>query len=171
MTAYLRAGARKKLWYKKEDVGAVIVTCGGICPGLNNIIREIVITLYFPIFHSINNRYRLYGVTRVYGMLNGYGGFTQALTNPEETVIELTPESVDSIHHQGGTILRSARGGFNADNILQWCINWNVNQIYVVGGDGSHRGANALFAEIQKRVFYNLNHSILEITYFNWWYS
>ena len=104
-------------------------------------------------------------------MLNGYGGFTQALTNPEETVIELTPESVESIHHQGGTILRSARGGFNADNILQWCINWNVNQIYVVGGDGSHRGANALFAEIQKRVFYNLNHSILEITYFNWWYS
>ena len=97
--------------------------------------------------------------------------FTQALTNPEETVIELTPESVESIHHQGGTILRSARGGFNADNILQWCINWNVNQIYVVGGDGSHRGANALFAEIQKRVFYNLNHSILEITYFNWWYS
>lgn len=46
ITAYLRAGARKKLWYKKEEVGAVIVTCGGICPGLNNIIREIVVTLY-----------------------------------------------------------------------------------------------------------------------------
>lgn len=46
LTAYLRAGARKNLWYKKEDVGAVIVTCGGICPGLNNIIREIVISLY-----------------------------------------------------------------------------------------------------------------------------
>ena len=85
-------------------------------------------------------------------MLNGYGGFAKALTNPEETVLELTPERVDSIHHQGGTILRSARGGFNADAILQWCQMWNVNQIYVVGGDGSHRGANALFEEIQKRV-------------------
>lgn len=100
----------------------------------------------------ITYRYRLYGVTRVYGMLNGYGGFTEALAHPEETVIELTPETVDSIHHQGGTILRTARGGFNADNILQWCIDWNINQIYVVGGDGSHRGANALFMEIQKRV-------------------
>lgn len=46
LTAYLRAGARKTIWYKKEEVGAVIVTCGGICPGLNNIIREIVISLF-----------------------------------------------------------------------------------------------------------------------------
>ena len=50
LTAYVRAGARKTLWYKKDEVGAVIVTCGGICPGLNNIIREIVITLYILIF-------------------------------------------------------------------------------------------------------------------------
>lgn len=116
-------------------------------------------------------RYRLYGVTRVYGMLNGYGGFTEALVHPDETVIELTPETVDSIHHQGGTILRTARGGFNADNILQWCIDWNINQIYVVGGDGSHRGANALFMEIQKRVrFLSPSYSI-ETTYLDWWYS
>ena len=49
ITAYLRAGARKKLWYRKEEVGAVIVTCGGICPGLNNIIREIVVSFYSTI--------------------------------------------------------------------------------------------------------------------------
>ena len=85
-------------------------------------------------------------------MMNGYGGFTEALTNPEECVIELTPEVVDTIHHQGGTFLRSARGGFNADNILRWCLKNAVNQIYVVGGDGAHRGANVLFEEIQRRV-------------------
>ena len=141
LTAYVRAGARKHLWYNKDEVGAVIVTCGGICPGLNNIIREIVVALY-----------RLYGVTRVYGMMNGYGGFTTALENEDENVVVLTPEVVDSIHHQGGTFLRSARGGFNADNILTWCQKHQVNQIYVVGGDGTHRGANALFGEIQKRV-------------------
>ncbi|KAK8825281.1 hypothetical protein WA556_005429, partial [Blastocystis sp. ATCC 50177/Nand II] len=140
LTAYVRAGARKHLWYNKDEVGAVIVTCGGICPGLNNIIREIVVALY-----------RLYGVTRVYGMMNGYGGFTTALENEDENVVVLTPEVVDSIHHQGGTFLRSARGGFNADNILTWCQKHRVNQIYVVGGDGTHRGANALFGEIQKR--------------------
>lgn len=85
-------------------------------------------------------------------MMNGYGGFTEALTNPEECVIQLTPEVVDTIHHQGGTFLRSARGGFNADNILRWCLKNAVNQIYVVGGDGTHRGANVLFEEIQRRV-------------------
>ena len=139
------------MWYRKEDVGAVIVTCGGICPGLNNIIREIVITLYTHT-DSLIYRYRLYGVTRVYGMMNGYGGFTQALTDPSECVIRLTPELVDTIHHQGGTFLRSARGGFNADNILLWCQRMNVNQIYVIGGDGTHRGANVLFQEIQKKL-------------------
>ena len=85
-------------------------------------------------------------------MLNGYGGFTTALKHPEESVVMLTPEIVDTIHHQGGTFLRSARGGFNADNIIGWCLRWNVNQIYVVGGDGTHRGANVLFEEISKRV-------------------
>ena len=152
------------MWYRKEDVGAVIVTCGGICPGLNNIIREIVITLYIhPI--SLTDRYRLYGVTRVYGMMNGYGGFTQALADPSECVIRLTPELVDTIHHQGGTFLRSARGGFNADNILLWCQRMNVNQIYVIGGDGTHRGANVLFQEIQKKVLTDYHKN--EIVKFN----
>ena len=108
-------------------------------------------------------RYRLYGVSRVYGMLNGFGGFKKALNNPEETVVELTPDRVDDIHHQGGTILRSARGGFDADSILKWCLQWKVNQIYVVGGDGSHRGANALFEEIQKRVYFFLFFFVLFI--------
>ena len=89
-------------------------------------------------------------------MLNGFGGFAKALTNPEETVVELTPDRVDTIHHQGGTILRSARGGFDADAIIHWCLKWRVNQLYVVGGDGSHRGANALFEEVKKRVSFEL---------------
>ena len=170
ITAYIRAGARKHLWYKKDEVGAVIVTCGGICPGLNNIIREIVVALY-----------RLYGVSRVYGMMNGYGGFTTALENQDENVIVLTPDVVESIHHQGGTFLCSARGGFNADNILTWCQKHRVNQIYVVGGDGTHRGANVLFGEIQKRVcISNLLHCRISpfplavfrkqsITILRWW--
>lgn len=119
----------------------MIVTCGGICPGLNNIIREITISLY-----------RLYGVTRVYGMMNGFSGFTTALETGDENVIDLTPSVVDSIHHQGGTFLRSVRGGFNTANIIRWCLKHQVNQIYIVGGDGSHRAANILFTEIQNQV-------------------
>lgn len=88
----------------------------------------------------------------MYGMMHGYGGFTQALETSNECVVQLTPELVDRIHHQGGTFLRSARGGFDANNILLWCERNNVNQIYVIGGDGTHRGANVLFQEIQKRV-------------------
>lgn len=101
-------------------------------------------------------------------MMNGYGGFTQALEDPSECVIRLTPEIVDTIHHQGGTFLRSARGGFNADNILLWCQKNSINQIYVVGGDGTHRGANVLFNEIQKRVDVNVISKSIEAGYQHW---
>lgn len=91
-------------------------------------------------------------MNRIYGIMNGYGGFAKALEEPESNMVILTPELVDNIHHQGGTFLQSARGGFDADKIIEWCLRYEVNQIYVVGGDGTHRGANALFHEIQKRV-------------------
>ena len=88
--------------------------------------------------------------------MNGYGGFAKALEDPETNMMILTPELVDTIHHQGGTFLQTARGGFDADKIIEWCLRYAVNQIYVVGGDGTHRGANVLFQELQRRVCFGL---------------
>ena len=86
--------------FDPADVSAAIVTCGGLCPGLNNVIREIVKTLK-----------QLYGIHgTVYGIQGGYRGFSDFESYPP---IEITPEMVQNIHHEGGTVLGSSRGGFD----------------------------------------------------------
>lgn len=110
-----------------------IVTCGGLCPGLNNVIRELVHSLHY-----------LYGVKKVLGVRGGYNGF---LETAGYTPIELTIESVADCHHQGGTILASSRGGFDMEKILKFLKKYNINQLYVIGGDGTHRGANKISEE------------------------
>jgi 6-phosphofructokinase len=97
--AFIRAGPRKVLHFNPKTVNAAIVTCGGLCPGLNNVIREITNSLIF-----------MYGIKgKVYGIRGGYKGFY----DPAYAPIELTPELVEDIHHRGGTVLSSSRGGFD----------------------------------------------------------
>lgn len=125
--AFIRAGPRKSLHFNPETVNAAIVTCGGLCPGLNNVIREITNSLIF-----------MYGIKgKVYGIRGGYKGFY----DPAYPPIELTPELVEDIHHRGGTVLSSSRGGFDLDKILGFIEKYNIKQLYVIGGDGTHRGA------------------------------
>ena len=125
--AFVRAGPRKELHFNPKTVNAAIVTCGGLCPGLNNVIREITRSLFY-----------LYGIQgKCYGILGGYHGFYDPATPP----VELTPESVLHIHNQGGTILGSSRGGFDIDKIVDFIKKKNIRQLYVIGGDGTHRGA------------------------------
>lgn len=124
--AFLRAGPRKELHFNPKTVNACIVTCGGLCPGLNNVIREITRSLFY-----------LYGIEgKCYGIVGGYGGFY----DPDTPPIELTPETVRHIHHQGGTVLGSSRGGFDIDKIIAFIKKKNIRQMYVIGGDGTHRG-------------------------------
>jgi len=137
--AFLRAGPRPTNHFEPKTVKAAIVTCGGLCPGLNNVIREITLALR-----------NLYGCTEVYGIRGGYNGFFDSTLQP----IELTPEVVDNIHLKGGTILGSARGGFDLEKILQFLEQTGVNQLYVCGGDGTHRGAHKIATECLRR---NLN--------------
>jgi hypothetical protein len=125
--AFLRAGPRKELHFNPKTVNAAIVTCGGLCPGLNNVIREITRSLFY-----------LYGIEgKCYGIVGGYAGFYDPKTPP----IELTPATVRHIHNQGGTILGSSRGGFDIDKIVDFIKKKNIRQLYVIGGDGTHRGA------------------------------
>lgn len=125
--AFIRAGPRKFLHFNPKTVNAAIVTCGGLCPGLNNVIREITNSLIF-----------MYGIKgKVYGIRGGYKGFY----DPAYPPIELTPDIVEDIHHRGGTVLSSSRGGFDLEKILTFIEKMNIKQLYVIGGDGTHRGA------------------------------
>lgn len=131
---YLRAGPRKFIYFKPEEVRACIVTCGGLCPGLNVVIREIFNTLYYN-----------YKVKVIYGIKFGYKGFYAYDWE------ELNPLKVKHIHTQGGTVLGSSRGGFDANKIIDKLVEYKINQVYCVGGDGTHRAINVLYQELAKR--------------------
>lgn len=134
--AYPRAGARSVCHFDPKRVHAAIVTCGGLCPGLNNVIREIVHTLTYT-----------YGCSNIIGVRGGYNG----MTDPSYEPIQLTIECVEACHHVGGSILGSSRGGFDVEKIINFLLAHRINQLYVIGGDGTHRGALALSEEVIKR--------------------
>jgi 6-phosphofructokinase 1 len=131
------AGARQRLFFPPEQVKAALVTCGGLCPGLNAVIRSAFLELHMN-----------YGVREILGIRYGYQGL-----NPKvgQTPLTLNLEMVDKIHHQGGTILGSSRG--NQDPaVMVDCLQYlGVNMLFCVGGDGTQRGAHALYEEVQRR--------------------
>jgi 6-phosphofructokinase 1 len=108
---WLAAGPRKHLFFQPDQVRAAIVTCGGLCPGLNVVIREVFLNL------TIN-----FNAMEVWGIHYGYEGFYK------HKWTRLDIEKVRRIHLFGGTMLGSSRGGFG------------INQIYFLGGDGTHKG-------------------------------
>ena len=134
------AGPREKIYFEPAKVHAAVVTCGGLCPGLNDVIRSIVMCLWYR-----------YGVTQISGIRFGYRGFLAQFDPP---VIELTPKVVEDVHRKGGTILGSSRGygdrvGEIADSLEQKAI----NVLFVIGGDGTQTGALAISRETKKRGF------------------
>mmetsp|Transcript_43282 Transcript_43282/g.87524 ORF Transcript_43282/g.87524 Transcript_43282/m.87524 type:complete len:508 (+) Transcript_43282:29-1552(+) len=137
MTAFKRAGARHEIHFEPHKVRAAIVNCGGLCPGLNNVIKTVVEQLDTG-----------YGVDKVFGITGGYRGF-HSTSDPNDPSDEwapvlLTPEVVADWHHDGGTNLSSARGGFDQEVIISFLKKHRINQLYVLGGDGTHRGAYKL---------------------------
>ncbi|KAL0349249.1 UNVERIFIED_CONTAM: ATP-dependent 6-phosphofructokinase, partial [Sesamum angustifolium] len=131
---FRRAGPRQRVYFAPEEVHACIVTCGGLCPGLNTVIREIV--------HSLNH---MYGATKVLGIDGGYRGFIAKNTVP------LTAKGVDHIHKRGGTILGTSRGGHDTMKIVDSIQECGINQVYIIGGDGTQKGAAVIYEEIRKR--------------------
>ncbi|KAG0567914.1 hypothetical protein KC19_7G171400 [Ceratodon purpureus] len=131
---FRRAGPREKIYFKPEEVRACIVTCGGLCPGINTVIREIVCGLWTQ-----------YGVRDIYGIDGGYRGFYSRNT------IDLTPKIVNDIHKRGGTFLQTSRGGHDTAKIVDSIQDRDINQVYIIGGDGTQKGANAIYEECKKR--------------------
>jgi 6-phosphofructokinase 1 len=132
------AGPREMIYFTPAHVHAGIVSCGGLCPGINDVIRAIVRCLWYR-----------YGVKRISGIQYGYKGF---LPEYQYGVRHLDPDTVDDIHKLGGTFLGSARGGGKeVVKIVDAIEQLNLNMIFTIGGDGTQRGCLDIAEEIDKR--------------------
>ena len=131
------AGPRSKLFFYPKDTRAGIVTCGGLCPGLNNVIRSLFLELHYG-----------YGIKEVLGFRGGYSGLDPA--RAAEPVV-ITPDYVENIHQKGGTILGTSRGPVDIGIAVDNLIARRVNILFTVGGDGTQRGANDLYQEARRR--------------------
>ena len=131
------AGPREKLFFDPQKTRAGVVTCGGLCPGLNNVIRSLVRELH----HG-------YGVREILGFVDGYQGLDPWRGSEP---IPLTPDFVDDIHKSGGTIISTSRGPVETSVAVDNLIRRKVNILFVVGGDGTQRGGAEIFQEASRR--------------------
>jgi len=135
--AFELAGPRETIFFDPAQTRVALVTCGGLCPGLNNVIRSLV----FELEHN-------YGVHEILGIRYGYQGLNPDQARPAR---KLTSESVDSIHHFGGTILGTSRGPQDPATTVDMLQREQIDILYCIGGDGTQRGAHQIAAEIGQR--------------------
>ena len=131
------AGPRERLFFDPKETRAGIVTCGGLCPGLNNVIRSLVLELN----HG-------YGVREILGFVGGYQGLDPWRGSEP---IPLTPEFVEDIHKDGGTVLNTSRGPVDISVAVDNLIRRKINILFVIGGDGTQKGGEALYQEAKRR--------------------
>ncbi len=131
------AGPRRKIFFQPDETICAIVTCGGLCPGLNDVIRSIVMQAYYR-----------YGVPRTLGIPYGFEGL---ISDYGHRLINLTPGYVTNIHRFGGTALGTSRGPQEVKRMVDQLIEWKVSILFVVGGDGTQRGGRDIFEEAWQR--------------------
>ena len=146
LPTFERAGPLPKIFHDPNWTRVGIVTAGGLCPGLNNVIKGLVEILSFD-----------YGVKNIYGIRFGYAGLNPTFGYQP---VMLNPDTVDTIHELGGTILGSSRGQQPTDIIVDTLVRMNINILFCVGGDGSLRCAREVAEECMKR---NLKISVIGI--------
>lgn len=135
--AFEPAGPRSEIYFEPGTLTCGIVTCGGLCPGVNNVIRSIVLELHYS-----------YGVKRILGFRYGYVGLSSQHGSEPWA---LSPQMVGTIHERGGTILGSSRGPQDLGEMVETLIACKIGILFAVGGDGTLRGASALSMEIARR--------------------
>ena len=135
--AFQKAGPREKIFHDPAWTKAAIVTCGGLCPGLNDVIKGLVKILALD-----------YGVGTIYGIRYGYQGLSPKYRHEP---LLLTPEMVDGIHELGGTILGSSRGNQDVSEMVETLIRHDINILFCIGGDGTLKGARDIAVEAMKR--------------------
>ena len=141
-----QAGPREKIYFDPSKLKCVIATCGGLCPGLNDIIRSIVLELH-----------HIYHVKAIYGIKHGLQGFIPGF---EHEVMDLNPDSVYGIQNTGGSILGSSRGTQDIGTIVDWLERMSAGILFLVGGDGTLMASKKIAEEIENR---NLKISVIGI--------
>jgi len=131
------AGPREKIFFDPATLSCGIVTCGGLCPGLNDVIRSIVLSLHHH-----------YGVQTIYGFPYGYEGLVPKFGHQP---VMLTPEVVSQINETGGTMLGSSRGNQEVSVMVDTLERMKVGILFCIGGDGTQRGALAISEEAGRR--------------------
>lgn len=137
IVSFENAGPRKKIFFNPETTKAAIVTCGGLCPGINNVIQGIVRMLNFQ-----------YGVKTIYGVRYGFEGLVKRYGH---AFIDLTLAFVHDLHEKGGTVLGSSRGHQDEKEIVAALANHGINMLFIIGGDGSLRGAYDIYQEVKRQ--------------------
>ncbi len=135
--SFEKAGPRPMMYFNPAHLRCAVVTCGGLCPGLNDIIRSIVLELHYG-----------YGVKTIYGVRYGLSGF---IPKYGLSLVDLTPTLVRNIHSAGGTMLGSSRGEQDAGEIVDCLERESIGLLFTIGGDGTLRAATKICDEIKKR--------------------
>jgi len=135
--SFEKAGPCGKLYYDSSKVKCAIVTCGGLCPGINDVIRAIVMDAYHH-----------YRVASVIGIRYGLQGF---IPKYGHDIMELTPDNVSNFHVFGGTELGSSRGPQAPDEIVDALERMNINVLFMIGGDGTMKAAANIVKEVRAR--------------------
>ncbi len=140
------AGPQKKIYFDPTKLKAAIVTCGGMCPGLNSLVRAIVLQLYY-----------MYGVRNIVGVRYGLQGFIPAYGHD---FVDLTPKVAQQIHGRGGSFLGMSRGPQPIEEVVDSLERQNIGMLFMIGGDGTLRAAQKIYKEITSR---NLKISLITI--------
>jgi 6-phosphofructokinase 1 len=146
LPSFERAGPRSNIFFDPSKLRCALVTCGGLCPGLNDIIRSIVLELHYG-----------YRVRNIYGIRYGLQGF---IPKYGHDVIDLTPDEVTNIHERGGSVLGSSRGPQDVNDIVDCLERMNVGILFMIGGDGTLMAATRIAEAIQQR---NLKISVVGV--------
>jgi len=135
--AFEKAGPRQKIYFDPAKTKVGIVTCGGLCPGINNVIRSLVMSLYYR-----------YSVSTILGFRYGLRGF---IPEYELEPVELNPNAVEDIHEKGGSILGSSRGHQDIEEVVDCLERMNISILFAIGGDGTLAGLGKIYDVIKKR--------------------
>ena len=131
------AGPRERIFFDPATIACGIVTCGGLCPGINDVIRAVTLSLYHH-----------YGVRRIYGFRYGYEGLVKRHGHKP---LDLTPETVGRIGELGGTILASSRGPQDPAEMVDTLEELGIGILFAIGGDGTLKGAGKIAEEAARR--------------------
>lgn len=124
---YLKAGPYQEIAFDTSATNVAILNAGGLCPGINNVIYDLV--------HTLEN---LYGISNIYGIQNGFTGVYTY------NMLPLSMESIEGIQHESGSYLGTSRGEMQSEKIIEYLKMRNIHQLYIIGGDGTHAGSNEL---------------------------